>query len=70
VPEISRAAPGVEPPPGIEGVPARDDSVTKGLPPEAIPLAQLMGASMEDLGDEASEQMGIRHDAQGFVHHR
>ena len=66
VPELSRHAG----PPGIESHPFRDESVTRGLPPDAVPLAQLMGASMEDMGDEQAARLGVGHDAQGFVTHR
>lgn len=39
--------------------------VTHGLPPSSMPLAQMLAASMEDVGDEAARALGLSHDASG-----
>ena len=72
VPEIVRTSsrsdsspdPDVAPPTGIDA-----DSV-HGTPMDSLPMAQMLSASLEDVGDEQAARMGISHDPQGYVKHR
>lgn len=41
--------------------------VVHGVPEDSLPLAQLMSASMEDIGDAAAAALGIETDAHGNV---
>lgn len=70
VPSIERDTPprrSDDPPQGevVHGLPV--DPVTKGLPEDAIAIAQLLGANLDDIGDDAAGRMGIEHDAAGHV---
>lgn len=44
--------------------------VIHGLPHDALPLAQLMAASMEDVGDDEAAALGVAHDSHGFAVYR
>lgn len=44
--------------------------VVHGVPEDSLPLAQLMSASMEDIGDAAAAALGVEHDAQGNVQYK
>ena len=39
--------------------------VTHGLPADSIPLEQILGTSMEDVGDDVAGRLGVGHDALG-----
>jgi hypothetical protein len=44
--------------------------VVHGIPDDSLPLAQLMSASMEDVGDAAAAALGIETDAQGNISYK
>lgn len=48
-----------------EPTPPVDPGSMHGTPHDALPLAQLMAASMEDVGDEQAAMLGASHDAHG-----
>ncbi len=58
VPEIRRIDPRETP----MSPPAPPAAVDHELPPDAIPMLQILGAQLEDVGDAAAERLGISHD--------
>jgi hypothetical protein len=73
-PEISRS-PERSSPSSAETAP--DDAearltgdVIRGVPHDAVPLAQLMAASLEDVGDDQAAELGVSHDSHGFAVYR
>lgn len=73
-PEISRSPEPSSPssaetePDGTEA--QKDGGVIKGVPHDAVALAQLMTASLEDVGDDQAAELGVSHDAHGFAVYR
>lgn len=47
-----------------------DRETMRGIPHDSVPLAQMMAASLEDVGDEAAAALGITHDPHGFVQYK
>jgi hypothetical protein len=74
-PEISRsperASPSSfeTPPDSTEGQ-RMDPDVIRGVPHDSLPIAQLMAASLEDVGDDQAAELGVSHDAHGFAVYR
>lgn len=50
--------------------PGLDPGAVHGTPDESIPLAQMLASSLEDIGDDQAQRMGIGHDAQGMLVYR
>ncbi len=47
--------------------PGVDPGAIRGVPEDSIPLAQMMAATMEDVGDDQARALGIKHDEMGNV---
>ena len=57
----------VEPADTQTTAPGIDPGSVHGTPDDSIPLAQMMSAALEDMGDDAAGRMGIAHDPQGML---
>lgn len=74
-PEISRSPERSSPssfetaPDGTEAQ-RMDPDVVRGVPHDALPLVQLMAASLEDVGDDQAAELGVSHDSHGFAVYR
>ena len=68
-PDISRS-PEHAPPSSSETETQMDGGVIRGVPNDAVALAQLMTASLEDVGDDQAAELGVSHDAHGFAVYR
>jgi hypothetical protein len=44
-----------------------EPDLVHGVPHDALPLAQVMTASLEDVGDELARRLGIEHDEAGQI---
>jgi hypothetical protein len=72
-PEISRSPERASPSSAetAEGAEARlSGDVIRGVPHDALPLVQLMAASLEDVGDDQAAELGVSHDSHGFAVYR
>lgn len=62
VPTIER-----EPASEREAAPGLDEGSVHGTPHDSIALQQLLGGSLEDVGDDQAARMGMKHDEHGHL---